>query len=66
VLRRSVLGAPQIVMADLSRRVGWTLYVRFGDLPPLVLAALALITGWWVAGRRSRLRTRHHEGPSSS
>jgi apolipoprotein N-acyltransferase len=64
LFHRSVLGAPQIVVADLSRRVGWTVYVRFGDLPPLVLAALALITGWYVAGRRSRLRTRHHEGPS--
>jgi apolipoprotein N-acyltransferase len=64
LLQRSVLGAPQIVTADLSRRVGWTVYVRFGDLPPLVLAGLALITGWWVAGRRSRLRTRHHRGPS--
>jgi apolipoprotein N-acyltransferase len=64
LLQRSVLGAPQIVAADLSRRVGWTLYVRFGDLPPLVLAALALLTGWYVAGRRSRIRARHHRGPS--
>ncbi len=34
LLQRSVLGAPQIVAADLSRRVGWTVYVRFGDLAP--------------------------------
>ena len=39
---RSVLGAPQIVPATLSRRAGWTVYVRYGDLPPLVLAAVAL------------------------
>ncbi len=52
LLDRSVLGARQVVMATLSRRVGWTLYVRYGDLPTEVLAALVLLVGWLVAGRR--------------
>jgi apolipoprotein N-acyltransferase len=60
VLQRSALGAPQIVAADLSRRVGWTLYVRFGDWPPLGLAALALIIGWHLAGRRNQLIPPRH------
>ncbi len=57
LLQRSVLGAPQIILATLDRRVGWTLYVRYGDAPPLGLAALALMGGWVAAGR-SRRRTR--------
>jgi apolipoprotein N-acyltransferase len=52
LLQRSVLGARQVVMATLSRRTGWTVYVRYGDLPVLVLASLALIAGWVLAGRR--------------
>jgi apolipoprotein N-acyltransferase len=64
LLQRSVLGAPQIVAADLSRRAGWTVYVRFGDLPPLVLAAVALVAGWLVAGRRNRIRAPRHQGTS--
>ena len=54
VLHRSVLGARQVVMATLSRRDGSTLYVRYGDLPVLVLASLALVAGWWLAGRGRR------------
>ena len=54
LLQRSVLGARQVVLATLSRRVGWTLYVRYGDLPVLVLSALAVATGWVGAGRRRR------------
>ena len=53
LLRRSVLGAPAIVSATLARRDGWTVYVRFGDLLPLVLAGVALVGGWLVAGRRT-------------
>jgi apolipoprotein N-acyltransferase len=52
LLDRSVLGARQVVTATLARRVGWTLYVRFGDLPTEVLAALVLLAGWLLAGRR--------------
>ena len=54
LLERSVLGAPQLVRADLARREGWTVYVRYGDIPPLALAAVALVGGWFLAGRRRR------------
>jgi apolipoprotein N-acyltransferase len=54
LLQRSVLGAPQVVLATLQRRVGWTVYVRTGDTPVLVLAAVALLGGWVLAGRRRR------------
>jgi apolipoprotein N-acyltransferase len=57
LLDRSTLGARQIVSATLARRSGWTLYVRYGDLPDLVLAAVALLAGWMVAGRSGRIRT---------
>jgi apolipoprotein N-acyltransferase len=54
LLERSTLGRPQVVFANLSRRSGWTLYVRFGDLPVLLLAGLSLVGGWAVAAWRSR------------
>jgi len=54
LLQRSVLGAAQVVATTLSRRSGWTVYVRYGDLPVLLVSALALLLGWIVAGRRSR------------
>jgi apolipoprotein N-acyltransferase len=54
LLERSVLSAPQIVPATLTRRAGWTVYVRYGDLPPLVLAVVALLAGWAVSGRHRR------------
>jgi apolipoprotein N-acyltransferase len=56
LLDRSVLGVRQIVTVTLDRRDGTTLYVRFGDLPVLLLAGAALIAGWMVAGRRGRVR----------
>ncbi len=57
LLSRSVLGARSVLTATLERRNGWTVYVRFGDLPPLAMAVLALLGGWWLAARRpSRLR----------
>jgi apolipoprotein N-acyltransferase len=52
LLRRSVLGRQEIVFATLSRRTGWTVYVRYGDWPWIGLAGLALVAGWLVAGRR--------------
>jgi apolipoprotein N-acyltransferase len=55
LLQRSVLGAPQIIAATLSRRDGWTVYVRYGDLPPLGLVALAFVGAWVVAVRSRRL-----------
>ena len=45
---------------------GRTLYVDYGDLPVLVLAALALIAGWLLAGRggrRPRRPRRDRPGP---
>jgi apolipoprotein N-acyltransferase len=50
---RSVLGARQVVFASLSRRTGITLFVRYGDLPTEVLAAVGLAFGWWWARRRT-------------
>ncbi len=52
VLDRSVLGQRQVLFATLSRRTGWTPYVRIGDLPVVLASALALAGGWWVARRR--------------
>jgi apolipoprotein N-acyltransferase len=54
LLERSALGPAQIVSATLARRVGWTVYVRFGDLLPLALSGLGLLAGWLVVGRRRR------------
>ncbi len=54
LLRRSVLGARQVIPAVLDRRVGLTLFVRFGDTPILIVALLGLACGWWLAGRRDR------------
>jgi apolipoprotein N-acyltransferase len=53
VLGRSTLGAPAVVASTVALRNGATLYERAGDLPVLVLAALAL-AGSWVAERRRR------------
>jgi len=56
LLRRSVLGRQAIVFATLSRRTGWTVYVRYGDWPWIGLAGLALAAGWVLAGRQRRGR----------
>ena len=45
VLQRSRLSARQVLTGTVSLRTGATLYERFGDLPTLVLAALALAVG---------------------
>jgi apolipoprotein N-acyltransferase len=63
LLQRSVLGAAQVVEARLSLRAGWTAYVRYGDLPPLGLAGLALLAGWVVAGRRGPARAHRRSRP---
>jgi apolipoprotein N-acyltransferase len=57
LVERSVLGRRQVLFATLSRRSGWTLYVRFGDTPVLVAALLALVGGWAWARRRIPSRT---------
>jgi apolipoprotein N-acyltransferase len=46
VLQRSVLGARQVLVGDVALRDGSTIYERYGDMPVLVIAALALILGW--------------------
>jgi apolipoprotein N-acyltransferase len=46
VVARSDLGTRTVVVATVARRSGETLYVRWGDLPLLVLSALALGEGW--------------------
>ena len=46
VLDRSVLGRPQVLTATVALRRGMTPYDHWGDLPVLVLAALALGAGW--------------------
>jgi apolipoprotein N-acyltransferase len=51
---RSNLGARQIVFATLSRRAGSTLYVRYGDLPVVLVSGLALAAGWWLGARARR------------
>jgi apolipoprotein N-acyltransferase len=52
LLGRSVLGTRQVVTATLARRTGWTVYVRYGDLPVILLAAAATVAGWLLASRR--------------
>ena len=47
-------GHPRSSRPPWRDAVGWTIYVRYGDTPPLLLAGLALIAGWVVAGRHRR------------
>jgi apolipoprotein N-acyltransferase len=61
VLQRSVLGRRQVLTATVALRRGFTFYDHLGDLPFLLLAALALATGW---GRSRRTRPRS-PAPSS-
>jgi apolipoprotein N-acyltransferase len=49
VLLRSDLGRRQVLVADVSRRTGRTLYERAGDLPVLLAAGLLLLGGWLAA-----------------
>jgi len=51
LMARSTLGVRQVVPAVLHRRVGRTLYVRFGDTPVLVAAVVGLLAAWWLATR---------------
>jgi apolipoprotein N-acyltransferase len=46
VRQRSVLGRRQVLTATVALRKGFTPYDHLGDLPVLVLAALALAAGW--------------------
>jgi apolipoprotein N-acyltransferase len=46
VVERSVLGRRQVLTATVALRRGLTPYDHWGDIPVLVLAALALAAGW--------------------
>ncbi len=54
VLERSPLGARDVLVGTLGLRDGKTLYGSLGDLPTLVLAALALAAGWFSSLRPRR------------
>jgi apolipoprotein N-acyltransferase len=56
VLQRTGVSERAILYDTVELRDGETLYVRFGDLPALALAALSL-AGGWLADRRGWLRT---------
>lgn len=51
---RSVLGARQVLIGTVSLRDGSTVYERFGDVPVLVMAGIALGAGRAVEWRRRR------------
>ena len=46
VVQRSALGKRQVLFGTVTLRSGFTPYDHWGDLPVLVLAALALVAGW--------------------
>jgi apolipoprotein N-acyltransferase len=46
LLQRSALGQRQVLFATVALRSGFTPYDHWGDLPVLLLAALALVAGW--------------------
>ena len=54
VLARSVLGRRQVLTATVPLRRGFTPYDHLGDLPFLVLAAVALAAGWARQRRATR------------
>ena len=47
VRQRSVLGRREVLHDTVALRHGRTLYRRFGDVPVLWLAGVALAAGWW-------------------
>jgi apolipoprotein N-acyltransferase len=46
VVDRSVLGRRQVLTATVALRRGMTPYDHWGDVPVLILSALALVAGW--------------------
>ena len=53
VLRKAKLSAAKVLVYKIGMRTGFTPYVRFNDLPMLVLSALVL-AGCWIASFRGR------------
>jgi len=49
VLEQTPLSAPAVLHANVPLRDGVTLYTRFGDMPTVSLALLAVLAGWVVA-----------------
>ena len=45
VLRRTTLGRRQVLHADVPLRTGRTLFVRFGDVPMILLAGIGVVLG---------------------
>ncbi len=70
VLQRTSLGARQVIVRDVSLRTGKTIYERFGELPVLLLAGMAVLAGWATAAiapgdtskRHSALKTKSRHG----
>jgi apolipoprotein N-acyltransferase len=60
VVQRSTLGARQILAATVALRRGLTVYDHWGDLPVLILSAIALAAGW------ARQLTRGADAPTRS
>jgi apolipoprotein N-acyltransferase len=50
VLQRTDLGRRQVLLATVGLRTGRTVYERTGEWPVLVLAGLAVLAGWLLAG----------------
>jgi apolipoprotein N-acyltransferase len=50
VLQRTDLGRRQVLLVTVGLRTGRTVYERTGDWPVLVLAGLAVLAGWLLAG----------------
>jgi apolipoprotein N-acyltransferase len=46
VVERSILGRRQVLVATVALRRGMTPYDHWGDLPVLILSAVALLAGW--------------------
>jgi apolipoprotein N-acyltransferase len=46
VVERGTLGRRQVLVATVALRRGMTPYDRWGDLPVLILSAVALVAGW--------------------
>ena len=54
VLRRSTLGRRQVLHAEVPLRTGKTLFVRFGDVPMIALAGIALLLGLVLSAAGAR------------
>jgi len=61
VVARSTLGSAQDIESTVDLRTGRTLFERFGDLPLLVVAVVALVAAW-VPARRRRPAREHEVG----